>query len=429
METPIRLTADQNQDSPGDLVAESSIADEPILAELDVDEPILAELADDGESSITEKAGLIRRAFRGSVWLIRTSFCFASLTALLAVLTAIPVLQFIAFGYLLDVAGRLAQGNTLRKSVPNLDRAGKIGLAWLALFIVSLLPKYLVTLESISQLINPGSEQAAGLRFAAVASSMLAIAYLMWAWVRRGQLRHYFWPQPIRFLKEGWRWSTWKDAPDQLWDFTVSLELPRLFWLGVRGALATIVWLVPGMIMIAANRQGKTGLAGLVGALALFAMGIVLLYLPMLQVNFAAENKFKAMFDVRRVRSDFRRAPWAWLLAMTCGLLILPIPLYLLKVQAIPREVAWLPCLVFIAFILPARIAEGLALRRARRRTEDPTGRWATISRVSARLLMLVVVGTYLAFLTISQFTSWDGLATWVEQHAVLLPRPFVLGI
>ena len=88
-----------------------------------------------------------------------------------------------------------------------------------------------------------------------------------------------------------------------------------------------------------------------------------------------------------------------------------------------------LPCLVFIAFILPARIAEGLALRRARRRTEDPTGRWATISRVSARLLMLVVVGTYLAFLTISQFTSWDGLVTWVEQHAVLLPRPFVLGI
>jgi hypothetical protein len=92
--------------------------------------------------------------------------------------------------------------------------------------------------------------------------------------------------------------------------------------------------------------------------------------------------------------------------------------------------------LVFVAFILPARLAEGLAMRRARRiaRQYDdgavkPVGKWNTFSRWAARLLLLVVVGIYLVFLTLSQYTSWDGLQTWVQQHAVLFSIPFLDGV
>ena len=376
------------------------------------------------------KPGFIRRLSRGIAWLVSTVFCVASLIAVLAGLTVVPLLQFIAFGYLLDVAGRLASGNSIRDSVPNLDRMGQIGLAGIALFLVSLIPQLFVQLETSANLINPGSDSADWLRFFAIFSAFIAICYLLWAWIRGGRLWDYLWPQPVRFFKEAWRPDTWVTAPDRLWEFTTALEIPRLFSLGLRGAIATLVWLIPGMIIMAMTRNGETGAAGLLGGIALVALGGVMLYLPMLQANFAAENRFSAMFEVKRIRQDFAKAPWAWLLAMICGLVILPVPLYLLKIEATPDEVVMLPCLVFVAFILPARIAEGLALRRSRKKSEIPRGRWATFSRFACRLLMLVVVATYLFFVFISQFTNWYGLAaTWVEQHAVLFPRPFLDGV
>ena len=266
------------------------------------------------------------------------------------------------------------------------------------------------------------------IRTIAIGCSMLAIVYLMWAWVRGGRLVHYLWPEPTRFLREGWRPSTWGTLPDRLWDFTVSLELKRYFWMGLRGAVGTLVWLIPAMIIIGAFRNGETGLAGFVGFTALIMLGISMLYLPMLQAHFAAENRLSALFEVGRIRQDFRRAPWAWLLAMIVTLILTPIPLYLLKIEATPREVMWLPCLVFVAFILPARFATGLALRRARTQTES-SGLWPSISRWTVRILMPIVVGFYLLFVYVSQYTSWDGLATWIQQHAVLIPVPFVDGV
>jgi hypothetical protein len=112
---------------------------------------------------------------------------------------------------------------------------------------------------------------------------------------------------------------------------------------------------------------------------------------------------------------------------MVLSLVLLPIPLYLLKIEPPPRELVWLPTWLFIAFMLPARIACGLALRRARGR-EPRQGWWGALSRGVARTLLFPVVVTYLAFVALSQIVSWDGLQTWVQQHAVLVPVPFVGG-
>tara|TARA_R110002049_G_scaffold4601_5_gene32267 strand:- start:379920 stop:381314 length:1395 start_codon:yes stop_codon:yes gene_type:complete len=352
------------------------------------------------------------------------AFRVASLIVLLAFLAAIPVVQLISLGYLVDVSGRLAGGAKLRESVRNLDRAGTIGLAVLAVIIAALPSQLLAHWEFVAQTIDPGSNQASILRAAAITLSLLAMVYLMWAWIRGGKLRDYLWPQPIRFIREAWRPSTWNGAADRVWDFTAALELPRLFWLGLRCAAGTLVWLIPAILIITLTRNGKNGLAGFAAAVSLFALGITLLYLPMLQANFASRNRLSALFDVRTIRRDFRRAPWAWLGAMIVALVLTPIPLYLLKIEATPREVVWLPCLLFVTFMLPARIATGMALRRARNKPE-PSGRWAAISRWSVRAVMPLVVGVYLLFLYVSQYTSWDGLQTWIQQHAILVPMPF----
>ena len=412
---------------------------EPLLARLVKDpdsnhelldhKPLTAESLQQTSTHIPKTlSGGLRRAGRFIIWTIRGCFCIVSLVVLLAVLTAIPVLQLIAFGYLLQVAGGLTMGGKLRNSLPNLDAAGQIGLAAIATFIAALPTQALAHLESVSNLINSGSQQAVAMRFAAIAFSMCMTGYLLWAWIRGGRLVHYLWPQPKRFFREGWRWNTWRTAPDRLWQFTVALELPKYFWLGARGAVGTLVWLFPAMIIIAAFRIGETGLAGLVGFASLVLLGMGLFYLPMLQAHFAAENRLSALFEVRTIRRDFRHAPWAWLLAMIICLVVTPIPLYLLKIEATPREVMWAPCLLFVAFILPARIATGLALRRARS-TPEPRGKWAKFSRILVRIMMLIVIGIYLLFVYVSQYTSWDGLLTWVQQHAILIPVPFLHGV
>jgi len=364
--------------------------------------------------SMTRSARWARNGFR-AFWLI----------TLMAVMTALPIIQLVAFGYLLDVAGRLAKGGNLRDALDWLRPAGQLGLAILATLLVSLPIGLLGHWATVGEVISPGSRQAQAMRIGAIMLVVVGTIYLAWALARGGRWWHYLWPQPLRFLREAWRPSTWASAADRGADWLGEWQFGRRFWLGLRGAIATLIWLLPATVIILVNRHGQSGLAGLIGGVAFLALGITLLYLPMLQAHFAAQGRFAAMFEVRKIRADFRRAPWAWLAALILTLVVLPIPLYLLKIEPPPPELVWLPTWLFIAFMLPARIACGLALRRAGHRPE-PQGRTAALSRWLVRLLTLPVVAVYLLFVLLSQFTSWDGLQTWVHQHAVLVPAPFV---
>ncbi|MCH1494187.1 MAG: DUF4013 domain-containing protein [Rubripirellula sp.] len=386
----------------------------------------MIDLAQELETNV-KKQGFFKRWLKRLRRTLSSIFSFGSLVVLLALLTAIPVVQFIAFGYLLDVSGRLKNGCKLSDSLPKMHQAGIVGLAAIAIIIAALPSQLLTHWESVAHIIDADSRQAALLRGAAIASSIVATFYLLWAWIRGGRLKCYLWPQPKRLFSEGWRWSTWKNAPDQLWNFTTAFELPRYFWIGLRGAVGTLIWLAPTIVIILAFREGESGLAGLVGFLAILCLAYSLFYLPLLQTHFAAENRLSAIFERKKVRQLFSAAPWATFLAMVFALFITPIPLYLLKIEATPREVVWLPCLLFIAFILPARIAIGLAMRRAESKTIRPTF-IGKASRFLARIGIGSVVAIYVLFVYVSQYTSWDGLLTWVQQHAILIPVPFLNG-
>ncbi|MCC9640797.1 DUF4013 domain-containing protein [Rhodopirellula sp. JC740] len=366
-----------------------------------------------------------------------TLFCLASLALILAFVTALPLFQVITLGYLLAVAGHLASGGKLKDALPNLEAAGVIGFGFLTLALASAPTRLLAHWESVAAVIDPGSPDAMRLRYGAIALSAFLTIYLGWAWARGGRLKHYLWPQPKRFFREAWRPSTWSRFADQVWDFVKQLRIPSLFWMGLRGALLTLVWLIPAFVIMGVTRDGDNAADGVIGVLALLLLSFVLLYLPMLQTNFAAQNNWRAMFQWRQIRKDFRYAPWSWAAAMLIGLVLMPIPLYLLKIEATPQEITWLPCLLFVAFMLPARIAEGLALRRCRRQRElaetgewSPGvwgGRWWFFSRWTVRLVVMpAIVAAYVLVLSVSQYTSWDGVETWVRQHALLVPVPFV---
>jgi len=383
------------------------------------------------------KRSWFRRSLSGLAWAIQSVFETLSLFTILAVMTAVPLIQLISFGYLLDVAGKLTNGAKVSEAVRWRAAAGRIGLAVLALILLGLPIRLLTHWATVAEVISPDTRQVGLLRGGAVALTLIVMLHLSWAWARGGRLKHYLWPAPSLWLSQAWRPDTWLRAADGLIAIIRSFEIPRLFWLGARGAIGTLIWLLPATVIIVANRNGKTGVAGLVGAIAFVCLGIALMYLPMLQANFAADNRLRSMFAVRKVRSDFRRAPWSWLVAMLLTLVVLPIPLYLLKIEPPPPELIWLPTWFFIAFMLPARIASGLAMRRARSKAgcskegtskPEPSGKWAWFSRWTVRFLIPPVVGVYLLFVYLSQYVSWDGLQTWVQQHAVLVPVPFVGG-
>ena len=72
-------------------------------------------------------------------------------------------------------------------------------------------------------------------------------------------------------------------------------------------------------------------------------------------------------------------------------LLLAAIPLYLLKIEMIPREAAWLPSLVFVAFLAPARLLTGWAYSRSARR--DRPSHW--LFRVLGRLAIVPAAAFY----------------------------------
>jgi hypothetical protein len=173
------------------------------------------------------------------------------------------------------------------------------------------------------------------------------------------------------------------------------------------------------MMMFGTSGQG--GGSVLIGYLGTLSLAVVLLYLPFLQTHFAAENRLAAMFEIGKVTMKFLRAPIAFWLALSITLL-LALPLYLLKIEPPPRELWWTLTLWFILFIYPARLATGWAVGRANKRQQPRF----FLSWIFAWTVAMPVVFFYLLILFFTQYTSFLGPASLLEQHAFLLPVPFV---
>ncbi|NBR04143.1 MAG: hypothetical protein EBT92_00050 [Planctomycetes bacterium] len=339
----------------------------------------------------------------------------------LAILAAIPGLQFLSLGYMLESSTRVAKSGRIRDGFIGIHTAARLGGAILAIWILLLPLRYLSNVAFTAQIINPDGRNAAKLRFWVLILTVFVGMHIVFALARGGRLRHFFWPLNFlivyRQFKLGGAYSRARDAT---WDFLFALRLPHYFWLGLRGFLAGFLWLIIPASLLAFG-QVKTPLSPLVGFWGALLLAIVVLHLPLLQTQMAIENRFRAAFDWRGVRKAFNRAPWACSFALMLTL-IFALPLYLFKIELVPQEALWLPTLVFIFFIFPARLITGWALWRTKIR--DTQRHW--FFRWTGRLPLLPAVIIYLLFVFFSQYTSWNGIASLYEQHAFLLPVPFL---
>ncbi len=347
-------------------------------------------------------------------------WCFGIVALMvgLAVLAALPILQFLSLGYLLEASGRVARTGRLRDGIIGVRPAARVGGLVLGTWLM-LLPLRLVSSFWVSaQLIDPGGAVAQGWETALTILTVVMLLHVAMAWACGGKLRHFFVPflNPVRVGMRLWRGGFWREARDAVWDFVADLRLPHYFWLGWRGFWGAFLWLAGPISLLALGR-----VVPLVGFLGGVALVVVLLYVPFLQIHFVLSNRVGAFLELRSVRRNFTRAPLAFALALLITLAF-AVPLYLLKIEIVPREAAWLPSLVFILFMFPARLLSGWAYGRALRQATPRL--W--LSRWGARLFMLAVTMVYVLIVFFTQYTAWDGIWSLYEQHAFLLPVPFL---
>ena len=357
----------------------------------------------------------------GTVWSwFDWCFGFVSLLIGLAVLATIPIVQLLSLGYLLEAGARVARTGRLRSGFIGIRKTSRIGSIALGTWLLLWPARYVSSVWYSSHLIDADSSATARWRALLIALTILSLFQISWAWFRGGKLRHFFWPAPIRLIRELCRGGKYRRSRDAVWDFFVSLRLGYYFSLGWRGFVGALIWLFfPILLFIGATSFSPPlrPFAGFAGVILLF---FVFLHLPFLQLNFAVEGKLSSMFDTQRVRNLFRRSPIAFCLALTVTLTF-ALPLYLLKIELTPKEVFVLPSFVFVVFIFPSRLLTGWALSRAYRHPNPRN----FIFRWFSRLLGISVVGAYILFIFFTRYTSWHGHWSLLEQHAFMVPVPF----
>ena len=345
-------------------------------------------------------------------------FGIASLLVGLATLAALPLAQFLTLGYFLESSARVARSGRLRDGFVGVRRAARVGGLAMGVWLATL-PAWLVgSVAQSADLIDPGGSPARVWRVLLVVVAGLTFFHVLIACARGGRLRHFLWPfgHPFWLIRRMRAGGWYAELRDGFWESLSALRPWYFFRLGFVGFLGTLAWLVVPAILISAG--GRMPPLGFVGALLL---AVVVPFLPFLQVRYAVEGQISALFSRRAVRERFRRAPWAFSFSLMV-MLLAAIPLYLLKIEMIPREAAWLPSLVFVMFLAPARLLTGWAYARSGRR--DRPSHW--FFRILGRFAIIPAAAFYVLIVFLAQYTSWGGVATLYEQHAFLLPVPFL---
>ena len=397
-------------------------------------------------------------------------FGLTSVIGCLAVLSAVPLVQFVSLGYLLEASARVARSGKLRHGFIDMPKFARIGSLVFGTWMMLLPLRYLSTLAQDAHLVDPGSASARAWRVGQLICTALMLGHILLAWYSGGKLRHFFWPflapfqlgakllfgtivgPIVRPLVEAisprlaadlyierplsawfppailWaglvRGKMYRRTRDAVWDFVAALRLPQYFWLGVRGFIGALTWLfIPVLLLMGGTMLPNGGLAFVSGWLGALLLGIVVIYLPFAQTHMAVQNRFVEIYNLGEIRRQFSRAPIAWWCALAITLLS-AIPLYLLTIEATQREVTYLINLFFVAFIYPARLLLGWAMGRSLHHHKPRF----VLFGIAARLAAIPVVVGYLIILWASQYTAWFGPFSLMVQHAFMVPVPF-LGV
>lgn len=363
-----------------------------------------------------------RHPLKAISWISTLLFGLVSLVVLLAVIAAIPIVNLLALGYMLEAQGRVARTGKLRYALPLLPLAPRLGSIGFGIWFWLLVVRFVADVAQDATIIAPRSVAATGWGLALSVVSAGVAVHLVLALARGGGFWCFFRPLKnalwlIKALRTG---EYWPRAEAAVREFVVALRLPHHFWLGLRGFLGTFLWLLPPTALFATLRDtSKPGqiLLTLLGAALLIP---VLCWVPLLQTHFAAENRLGAFLELGRIRELYRRASIRCFLAVVV-LYALALPLYLFKIAAPPQDALWFVTLIFVLTMYPAKIFVGWSYARARRNEHR---QWFFI-RWPLWIVLTALLGAFLFLLFFTPAIGSAGRRVLFDHHALLLPTPF----
>jgi len=364
----------------------------------------------------------LRHPLRALGWLIAVGAGLASLVWLLSLLAAIPLVSFLALGYMLEGEGRVVRSGRLRDGVPLLGGLPRLGAVVVGTWIWVLVVRFVTSVAADAALVAPGSPSAARWAVARTLVALVVGLHVALAWRAGGSLASFFRPlRNVRAARRQWRAGTlWSGAADGLAAVIGAIRPLHLLRLGVGGFAGALAWLLLPTLAFSALRDTQHPGAVLVTLAGGVALAVVLAWVPLLQATYATEGRLRAFTEVARVRELHRRAPVVLLVALAV-LYGLSLPLFLLKVIAAPRDAVLLLTPLFIVTIYPARLLVGWATAFARRR---PQRRWLVV-RFGAGAALVAALGLYLFLLFFTPAIGALGRRVLLDHHALLLPTPF----
>lgn len=349
-------------------------------------------------------------------------FGLISLLFLLSIAATLPVIQFLSLGYLIEATGRVVRSRKIRNGFMGIDLAARMGSIALGAAACILPIRALSSLRNSSFLLNGDDSRTRILGIVLLLAATMTLIHIAWAILRGGKLRHFMWPAPLKLWRRIRQGHFYEEASHRLLAWVQRLHFAKLFGLGWRGFLGASIYLfIPVSMMALAPMIGEEEPATIMAFAGGLFLSVAWVYIPFAQAELAVSGKFLSQFRIRKIRQQFRHAPIAHWIALLL-VLILALPLYILKAELIPREAAWLPSLVFVSFMFPARLATGWAVARATRQQQPR--HW--ILRWLAWFGLLPIAGLYALVVYATQFTSWYGATSLYEQHAFMLPVPFL---
>ncbi|WP_166829361.1 DUF4013 domain-containing protein [Thalassoroseus pseudoceratinae] len=365
-----------------------------------------------------------RHPLRCVGWILRMTFGVGTLIGLLAIVAAVPVLNLLVLGYFLEAEGRVVRSGRFRDGFPLLGfapRLGSIAIGFL-LFLGPLL--FINSVATDARLIDPDGIVANRWTVVLNIASVTVGVHLALALARGGTFGCFVRPLKnltwlIGRLREHGVRNAWLKADETLANGLRATQPGQMFWLGLRGLIGGLIWLVPPTVVFAAADSHKpaTLLITVLGGMLLM---LVFGWLPMLQARFAATNEFRTLFRWKETRRLFGNAPLAWMFAIVITY-VLALPLYLAKVALPPRDAVWLLTPLFIVGVYPARILTGWAVARAERRETPAWFGW----RWLGRLVIGPLLAAYVFLLFFTQYVGAEGRQVLFQHHALLLPSPF----
>ncbi len=366
---------------------------------------------------------LLRHPLKAGYWIFEVLFGIVSLLAMLAFLAAIPVVNFLALGYMLEAEGRVARTGKLRYAMPLLPLAPKLGGIAFGVWFWCWFVRLVADAASDAELIAPGSRVAIGWQIALTVIAIAVAIHIVLAIARGGRLRLFFWPTPLNGLwlvRQLMRGDYGDLAATAVREFVSALRLRHHFWLGVRGFFGAFAWLfIPTLLFGALQDTSKPGQA-IITIFGGASLVCVLSWLPFLQAHFAAEQRISAMFQLTYIRALYRRTPIVFLLSVVV-MYALALPLYIFKLFETPQDMRWLLTPLFIISIYPARIFVGWAYSRAQKKERKT---WL-ILRLLSNIVIWPLLGFYVFLLFFTPAVGAAGRAVLFQHHALLLPWPF----